>query len=138
MAEVKQVKKNRIKKFLKAKLSGSFTIEAAFVMAAVLLVIGSIIKEGFFLHDQVRGTLVLQETIELIRRGEWENGTEEAAGIGQKKSAPMFSFSDYHLSLKDLGIYYQGTAQSGAWKKEIRIRIFNPEDFLRLARGLVF
>lgn len=138
MAEVKLVKEQKIEKFLKRKLRGSHTIEAAFVMAIALLIIGSIIKEGFFLHDQVRGTLVLQEAVELIRRGEWEKGMEEAVKVGHKRAAPLFTFSDYQLNLKDRGIYYQGIAQSGAWKKEIRIRAFNPEEFLRLARGLVF
>lgn len=122
----------------KRRLTGSYTVEAAMVMPIVLLVILQIIKGAFFLHDQVRGAMVLQESIEQIRRGEWDDELAEIQQQGNKKSAPLFYLSDYKIELERLGPVYGGTATSKLWKKEITIRGFHPEEFLRLVRGVVF
>lgn len=120
------------------RLCGSYTVEAAMVMSIVLLVILQIIRGAFFLHDQVRGTMVLEEAIEQVRRGEWDETLTKAERQGNEKSSPMFHLSDYRINLKKSSAVYKGTAKSRQWEKEIVIRSFNPEEFLRLVRGVIF
>ena len=46
------------------RLAASFTVEAALVLALVFMVMGMTIKEAYTIHDEITGSMILEEALE--------------------------------------------------------------------------
>ncbi len=46
------------------RLEASFTVEAALVFALVFMVMGMAIKEAYTIHDEITGSMILEEALE--------------------------------------------------------------------------
>ena len=58
----------RVRRLMRLKASGSYTVEAALVCSFTLLVIGSLISQAFIMHDRTAANMILHETVEMGRR----------------------------------------------------------------------
>lgn len=89
---------------MKGKWTGSYTVEAAWIMSFVLLAILAVMQAAFQLKDETVGELSLQTEVEIARHAEenlQENTIEKSAG-------------------------------GRGWSLQIRSPVFRPEDWMRL------
>ncbi len=89
---------------MKTAFRGSFTVEAAGVMAAVLVAIMIIINLAFRLRTETVGSFRLHETVERER----------------------------HLVEHIHEIFIQRNQEGNGWELEISAPVFRPENFLRM------
>lgn len=111
-------------------LCGSLTVEAACVMAIVLLCLCVMIRQAGNLRDETVGAMGLHEAVE---KGRHEKGVEPeriASDVQRYMGAPM-TFSGYRLHVSSHGKRIQGKGQGGGWSHEIEGKRFRPETFLR-------
>lgn len=104
------------------RVSGSYTVEAAWVTAVVILSVVTAIQAAYGLRGRVVGAMVLHEAVETARH---EKGL--AAGEVQAR----FERTGLRLELRDQGRNIDGTAKGGRWEAEIQGTRFRPEEFLR-------
>lgn len=121
---------------MKKKLRGSYTVEAAFVMALVLWAIMVSVQASFKLRDETVGAMALQCAVQRLRHGEEEEPDRAARMAGHMAGTP-FSWRSCQFGLKKKGnpiIGYQvsGTGEGGDWRLEIKQDKFDPENFLRM------
>ncbi len=112
------------------RLAGSFTLEAAWIMAMVFFSISVVFAQAGKMHDETAGAMVLHEAVE---KGRHEKGAELArvGEAGQKRLRPLLAFPSYDISLKETNGTYQGLSEGGSWKRTIEMKAFRPEKFLR-------
>lgn len=111
-------------------LRGSLTVEAAWVMAVALLAVAVMLHEGGRIHDETKGAMTLHEAVEKGRHERYL----DIEGIGSEAEENMglrMSFSSYQLSLNRWLGKVTGEAKGGVWSREIEIREFRPERFMR-------
>lgn len=127
--EQRMVSKNKIK-FFDRQLEGSLTVEASVVMVVVLWSILILLMNGFKIHQEVVGKMVLQEAIERAVHGEKDLKPDfiEEQAIHDLKT--YFGCQTQTLYLKEKGNSVEGTLQPD---EEIRIQVkkFKPEKFIR-------
>ncbi|MEY8356544.1 hypothetical protein AALB39_24775 [Lachnospiraceae bacterium 54-53] len=121
---------------MKGKLRGSYTIEAAFVMAIVLWALLFSIQAAYRLRDEVVGAMALEEAVERLRHSETER-PEEAALWAFRRAGRPFSWKQYEFELHMSGNAVTGrrieaSGAGGSWKLELEHGVFDPENFLRL------
>lgn len=104
------------------RLSGSYTVEAAWVMAVVVLTVASIIQFGYRLRGQTTAGLILQEAVEVARH-------EKQLAI--KDVERLFAGTSVTVALDENGGAVEGKAKFGRWELEIEGHKFRPESFLR-------
>lgn len=121
---------------MKGKLKGSYTVEAAFVMAIVLWALIVSIQTAYRLRDEVVGAMALEETAQRLRHNETEP-PDEAAMWAARRAGDPFSWKKYDFQIKVTGnpvtgrkVKAWGTA--GTWKLELEQGVFDPENFLRM------
>lgn len=111
-------------------LKGSFTVEAAWVMAMVLLSLSVMIQQAFRIHDQTVAAMCLHEAAEKGRHGTGQKvkaaETEVEEHIGRLMSFPS---CDLELEIKGKKVY--GKCRGGKWSRDIEVHRFRPETFLR-------
>ena len=112
------------------RLTGSFTIEAACVMAIVLFSVSIVIRQAGRMHDETSGAMILHEAVEKVRH-ERTLQVEDAAGFFEGCMKFRMNFASYELGLKEDGKRIAGKAAGGSWQREIQMRKFRPETFLR-------
>lgn len=118
------------------RLQGSYTIEAAFVMAIVLWAVVFSIQAAYRLRDETVGAMALQGAAERLRHGEDEAPeTAEAAGLGL--AGHPFSWKQYMINMSITGNSLTGRTVKangfgGTWSLEIEQEIYDPENFLRM------
>ena len=83
-------------------LKGSFTVEAAGVMAVILFGIGTIITEAGRIHDQVSCAMTVHEAAEKARH-EKTVDLEEIEAFFQKNKGLRLHMKDDRLSLREEG-----------------------------------
>lgn len=129
-------------------MKGSLTVEAACVMAAVLLCLSVMIRQAGRVHDETLGAMCLHEAVE---KGRHEKGMEPdqiASAVQAYMGRPM-AFTGFEISLKSRkshisgSIYVSadryvsadshvsGSSYGGRWNREIEAEYFRPETFLR-------
>lgn len=111
-------------------LSGSLTVEAAWIMAVVLLSLAVMLHEAGRIHDETKGAMNLHEAVE---KGRHER-KQEIGAVALKAEERMglrLSFPSYQVSLKRGKGKIQGEGKGGSWRHEIESREFRPERFLR-------
>lgn len=111
-------------------LKGSFTLEAAGVMAVILFGIGTIIAEAGRIHDQVSGAMAVHEAAEKVRH-EKNMDLGEAEAFFQRNKGLRLHMEDDRYSLREEGKWICAAGRAENWEKAIRIRRFRPETFLR-------
>lgn len=118
------------------RLRGSYTVEAAFVMAVVLWAIMVSIQAAYCLRDETAGAMALQEAVLQLSHGE-DMEPEEAAARGMERAGQPFSWEDYEFQMKVRGNVLTGRkieaiGRGGSWKLELEQKVFDPENFLRM------
>lgn len=111
-------------------VKGSFTVEAACIMAAVLLSISVMIHQAAHVRDEAVGAMGLHEAVE---KGRHEKGAELhviSLTVQDYMGHPM-TFSSYQIQLKSSWNRISGKAQGTGWNHEIEGKRFRPEAFLR-------
>lgn len=121
---------------VKGKLGGSYTIEAAFVMAIVLWALLFAVQAAYRLRDEVVGSMALTETVERLRHSETEQ-PEEADLWALRRAGRPFSWKQYEFKVHMSGNAITGrkvkaTGAGGNWKLDLEHGVFDPENFLRL------
>ncbi|MFR3730771.1 TadE/TadG family type IV pilus assembly protein [Lacrimispora sp.] len=121
---------------MKRRVSGSFTVEAAFVMAIVLWALLLSIQAAYRIRDQTVGAMALQEAVQRLRHNESEM-PEEAVAWAEKRAGTPFSWKRYGFELKTTGNPLTGnrvnaSAAGGRWKLSLEQKVFDPENFLRM------
>lgn len=111
-------------------LKGSLTVEAAWIMAVVLLAAACMIRTAGRLHDRTKGAMILHEMTEKYRH-EKELSAEDAAGDLQDRGDLWMSFQEFALDIEEKGKWRQGKAEEGDWEHRIQMEVFRPETFLR-------
>lgn len=114
----------------KRELRGSLTVEAAGVMAVVLLSLGTMLQAAGWLHDETKGAMILHEMTEKYRH-EKELLAEEARQDLRDRGDFWMTFSDYGIELEEKGKRLEGRGRGGKWEKRISAEAFRPETFLR-------
>lgn len=121
---------------MKGKMRGSYTIEAAYVMAIVLWALLFSIQAAYRLRDEVVGALALEESVERLRHSETEQ-PEDAALWASRRAGRPFSWKQYEFQVRLSGAHVTGKkvkamGAGGSWKLELEQSVFDPENFLRL------
>jgi hypothetical protein len=121
---------------MKGKLRGSYTIEAAFVMAIVLWALMVSVQASYRLRDEVVGSMALEESVQRLRHNETEPPDEAAVWAAQRAGNP-FSWKRYEFQIKMVGNPVTGKrveacGKAGTWKLEMEQGVFDPENFLRM------
>lgn len=115
---------------MKKHLKGSFTLEAAGVMAVILFGIGTIITEAGRIHDQISGAMTVHEAAEKVCH-EKNMDLGEAEAFFQRNRGLRLRMKDDRISLRKEGKWICASGRAENWEKEIRLRHFRPETFLR-------
>lgn len=111
-------------------LDGSYTVEAAVVMWVVVVALWTTVQRAYLLHDQVAGSMILHEAVELSAHQE-EPDLSQTGQAGEEAINRLFTFSGSSLELKQHGDYIEGKAANGKWSRQISVKKFQPQDFLR-------
>ena len=112
------------------KLEGSYTVEAALIMSAVIMVLWLMIQRAYVLHDQVTGSMILHEAVELSVQ-EKNPELSRTAGLGVEALDGLFTFSGSRMQLSRNGDAIEGSASCGQWSRKIQIKEYQPQEFLR-------
>jgi len=104
---------------MKKRLAGSYTIEAAFIMALVLWAVLFSVQAAYRLRDETVGAMALQGASEYLRHGE-EIAAEEAVAYAERLAGRPFSWSG------------SASGKGGTWSLSIRQNEYDPENFLRM------
>lgn len=111
-------------------LEASLTLEAAAVVSILLLSIGVLIRQAGVIHDETVGAMTVHEAVEKSRH-ERREPAERTAEFFRRQGGIRLQHADWSLSLKEAGTKRTGTAKGGDWHKEIEMKEFRPETFLR-------
>lgn len=117
------------------RLNGSYTVEAAFVMAVILFSLIISIQSAYRLRDEVAGAMALAESVQRLRHNETESPGDAANWAVHRVGTP-FSWMEYQFELNLSGNLLtgkriKGTGAGGRWKLELEQQVFDPENFLR-------
>ena len=117
------------------RLNGSYTVEAAFVMAVILFSLMISIQSAYRLRDEVAGAMALAESVQRLRHNETES-PGDAAKLAVHRAGTPFSWKEYQFELNLSGNLLtgkriKGTGAGGRWKLELEQQVFDPENFLR-------
>ncbi len=126
----------RVRRLMRFKASGSYTVEAALVCSFTLLVIGSLISQAFIMHDRTAANMILQETVEMGRRLEEDRKLEEARESGMSQTWILHRINGYQISLEQEGNRVHGRGNADGFSNDISVPGFDPEAFLRMIEGL--
>lgn len=120
-------------------VEGSLTVEAACVMAMVLLAISVMIHQAGRVHDEAKGAMGIHEAVEKGRHEKTDILEEIESAVLKHMGNPV-TFSRYQMNLDHFGSRITGKGKGGRWAHEIEGKRFRPEVFLRkitLIEGLV-
>ena len=117
------------------RLNGSYTVEAAFVMAVILFSLMISIQSAYHLRDEVAGAMALAESVQRLRHNETESPGDAASWAIHRVGTP-FSWKEYQFELNLSGNLLtgkriKGIGAGGRWKLELEQQVFDPENFLR-------
>lgn len=99
-------------------------------MAMVLLSMSVMLHEAGRIHDETSGAMNLHEVAEKVRH-EKHQDVDEAESAAQRHMGHLMSFPSYVVSLERRSGRIKGRAKGGHWARDIEVRSFRPETFLR-------
>lgn len=106
-------------------------------MTVVLFTMGFLIKEAYCIHDEVTGSMILQETLQNARHNQDESTKSgEFVSEGLERGNPRMWLGAYRLSLDEGKEQIRGSAGAGDWGAEIEMKQFKPEQYLRIFQAL--
>lgn len=111
-----------------------FTLEATMVMGVVIMMLLAVIRYGCILHDQVTGSMILEEALIKVRylpADTEKDGIKQIEKEGTDMGNPRIWLGEYAIKVERNWNMISGTAKAGEWDKEIEISKFRPGDFLR-------
>lgn len=132
----------------KSYMKGSLTVEAACVMAAVLLCLSVMIRQAGRVRDETLGAMCLHEAVEKGRHEKGMKPDQIASAVQEYMGRPM-TFAGFEISLKSGKSHISGSIHvsadghgssdrhgsggphSGGWSREMEAEYFRPETFLR-------
>lgn len=115
-------------------LSGSYTVEAAFVMSITLFTIAALLTGIFQIHSRVAGNFVLQEGLERLVYQEERDLDIDIEQEQRQKLVTFFWCGNSDLSMTRKGTHYTGHVETTI-ENSITVKEFNPERFLRILRA---
>ncbi len=109
----------KYRKRIPAAFQASYTVEASYVMAIVILSLAVLIRAAYGQCTEITGIMRLHHMIELVR--------------SKEDSAEMeVSLSGMNGSVIRKGGEVSGAASGSAWEKEIRVAVHEPEKWMRM------
>lgn len=126
---VQKQRKRRENRFVR----GVMTVEASFVMAAVLFACGAILTEGFRVHARTAGMMVLMDAAENVQN----DGIEEAEYWANQALHTYYRCEKWSIELEKQGNRIKGSLDNDREGREgeVEMDVFEPERFLRLVRA---
>lgn len=119
------------------KHTASLTVETAMVMSIVLLTLGAVIRAAYLLHDEVTGTMILEEVVvKTCYRMEKDEDISDFSRMGTEMGNPRLWLEDYRTDISIHGGKVSGIARAGDWSGQIERKEFRPELFLRRLEAL--
>lgn len=103
------------------RYSGSYTVEAAWVSAVVILAVVTTIQAAYGLRGRVVQAMVLHEAVETVRHEK---------GLTAQEVQTRFERTGVRLELQERGGIIDGQA-ADRWEVRIQSTKFRPEEFLR-------
>ena len=114
------------------KYDGSMTVEASIVMSVVILSLASLIRYAYTVHDTVTGSMILEETIERVRKNVDKKKTPDMfEAEGTRMGNPRLFLGEYTIGLKTGITGITGDASAGDWHLSMERTDFQPATFLR-------
>lgn len=104
------------------RYSGSYTVEAAWVSAVVILAVVTTIQAAYGLRGRVVQAMVLHEAVETARHEK---------GLTAQEVQTRFERTGVRLELQERGGIIDGQAAADRWEVRIQSTKFRPEEFLR-------
>ena len=104
------------------RCSGSYTVEAAWVSAVVILAVVTTIQVAYGLRGRVAQAMVLHEAVETARHEK---------GLTAEEVQARFERTGVRLKLQERGGIIDGQAASDRGEGRIQSTKFRPEEFLR-------
>lgn len=114
---------------------GSLTVEASCVMAVVLFSLAALIGKAGQIHDETAAAMVLHEGIEKCRH-EKNIRSEDAEAFFKRNAGLMLRYTDLTVSIQEKGAKKMGKVKGGDWEKQIEMKEFRPEEFMRMVTGI--
>lgn len=100
-------------------LKGSLTVEAAWIMAMVLLSIAVMLQQACRIHDETKAAMGLHEALEKGRHGSAKELEASVSGAQEHLGRLMF-FPDCDLAIKEKGRGYTEKAEGENGKERLR------------------
>ncbi|MFR5601818.1 MAG: hypothetical protein ACLTKI_05440 [Lachnospiraceae bacterium] len=117
---------------MKFRFRGSYTVEAAFIMAMVLQALVILLQMAFYLHDRTAGTMILHEGVEIVRHGEEGVLPEQVEKISVEKMGLRMSGDRFEVAIQETLEGWHGNAGGERWEAVIQAKTYEPESFLRV------
>ena len=107
------------RKSIETEWKGSLTVEASCVMAVVLFSLAALIGKA--------GQKCRHE--KSIR-------SEDAEAFCKRNAGLMLRYTDLSVSIQEKGAKKMGKVKGGDWEKQIEMKEFRPEEFMRMVTGI--
>ena len=117
------------RKSIETEWKGSLTVEASCVMAVVLFSLAALIGKAGQIHDETAAAMVLHEGVEKCRH-------ENAEAFFKRNAGLMLRYTDLTVSIQERGAKKTGKVKGGDWEKQIEMKEFRPEEFMRMVTGI--
>ena len=102
------------RKSIETEWKGSLTVEASCVMAVVLFSLAGVEK----------------------CRHEKSIRSEDAEAFCKRNAGLMLRYTDLSVSIQEKGAKKMGKVKGGDWEKQIEMKEFRPEEFMRMVTGI--
>ena len=123
------------RKSIETEWKGSLTVEASCVMAVVLFSLAALIGKAGQIHDETAAAMVLHEGVEKCRH-EKNIQSEDAEAFFKRNAGLMLRYTDLTVSIQERGAKKTGKVKGGDWEKQIEMKEFRPEEFMRMVTGI--
>ena len=123
------------RKSIETEWKGSLTVEASCVMAVVLFSLAALIGKAGQIHDETAAAMVLHEGVEKCRH-EKNIRSEDAEAFFKRNAGLMLRYTDLTVSIQEKGAKKMGKVKGGDWEKQIEMKEFRPEEFMRMVTGI--
>lgn len=114
-----------------SELKGSLTVEAAYIMAIVIMSLAGLIKFSFKVHDEVSAGFVMNEGIEIAGHSK-KPDLQDIAERGEKRLEYAVYLRDHRLSLEEDGGRLSAKFISEEYTKLMSDKGFEPEKLMRM------
>lgn len=96
---------------------------------------GSPYRKAGQIHDETAAAMVLHEGVEKCRH-EKNIQSEDAEAFFKRNAGLMLRYTDLTVSIQEKGAKKMGKVKGGDWEKQIEMKEFRPEEFMRMVTGI--